>query len=187
MRHEQPRRGAGQAERDGAVGNRRLLRHAGLEVRVRALQALCGGTRDRFDLALQRLVHVQADAERTRDQLHRAVVVRRAEAARDEAGVGGQRLPQRRFELLGAVPDDRDPRGLEAEPERLAGEERAVEVGSLAAHELAPRGDDEGARLAQPPARAVSDGVTTTFRFRRAGSDTGFPASVTRTAAGRFT
>ena len=46
----------------------------------------------------------------------------------------------------GPVADDRDPRRLEPERERLAREERAVQVGALAADELAARDDDRGPR-----------------------------------------
>ncbi len=181
------RRGAGEAERDRAVRDRRLLRHAGGEVGVVAPQPLGRRARDLLDLGLELRVDVQADAERLRDHLDRAVVVRRAEPAGDEADVGLEPLAQRRLELLGRVADDRDPRRLEAEPERLAREERAVQVGALAAHELAARDDDEGARPAQVAARAVRVGVTSTFRLRPAGSETALPPSDTRTPEERRT
>ena len=90
---------------------------------------------------------MQPDAERLRDELDRAVVVRRPEPAGDEHRVGAvERVAERRLELLRRVADDRDARRLEPEPQRLAREERPVQVGSLAAHELAARDDDDGAR-----------------------------------------
>ena len=162
----------------------RLLRHAGLEVGIRALQPLGGHPGDGLDLALELLVDVEADPERLRDELDRPVVVSRAEPTRDEAGVGGECLPQRGLQLLGPVPDDCDPCGLEAEPERLTGEEGTVQIGPLAAHELAPRRDDDSARPLQPPARAVRDGVTMTFRLARAGSDTALPSSLSSSRRG---
>ena len=50
VREHEPRRGAGEAERERAVGDRRLLRHAGREVGVVALQPLGGRARDGLDL-----------------------------------------------------------------------------------------------------------------------------------------
>ena len=86
-----------------------------------------------------------------RDELDRPVVVRRPEPtrARDEIG-RGERLAQRRLELVGVVADDLDPRRLEPEREQRASEERAVQVGPVAAHELAARDDDHRPRAACP-------------------------------------
>ena len=177
----------GEPERERAVRDRRLLRHAGGEIGVVALQPHGCRARDLLDLSLELRVDVQADAERLRHHLDRAVVVRRAEPAGHEARVGGEALPERLLELLGRVADDRDPRRLEAEAERLAREERPIQVGALAAHELAARDDDEGAGPAQVAARAVRVGVTSTFRFRPAGSETALPPSETRTPEERRT
>ena len=151
MLDQQPRRGAGEAERDRAVRDRRLLRHAGAEVGVGAPQALRRGARDRLDLPLELRVDVKADAEPPRHHLHGAVVVGRAEAAGDEAGVRLQAVPQCLGELVRGVADDRDPRGLEPEAQRLAGEEGAVQVCG---------DDDDRARARQLGARAVRVGVT---------------------------
>src|SRR5206468_412375 len=129
---------------------------------------------------------VKRDAERLRHGLDGAVVVGRPEPAGDEHGVAVcKRLLQHPLELGRRVADDGDPRRLEAEPQRLAREERPVEIGSLAAHELAARDDDDGPGPTQACERAVFVGVTTTLRFRRAGSETGLPASLNRTPAGR--
>ena len=73
----------------------------------------------------------------------------RTEPTRDEADVGLEPLAQRGFELVGVVADDRDAGGLEAEPERLLGVERPVEVGALAPDELAARHDDRCAGAPQ--------------------------------------
>ena len=90
---------------------------------------------------------MQPDAERLRDELDRAVVVRRPEPAGDEHRVGVcQRVAEHSLELRGRVADDRDARRLEPESQGLAGEKGSVQVGSLAAHELAARDDDDGAR-----------------------------------------
>jgi hypothetical protein len=72
--------------------------------------------------------------------------VGRAEAAGDAAEVVLEAVPERALELVRPVADDRDPRRLEPEGERLPGEERAVQVGPLAADELASGDDDRGAR-----------------------------------------
>src|SRR5204862_7789251 len=84
-----------------------------------------------------------------RDQLDRAVVVGRPEAARDAAEVGLEPLSQRGLELAGVVADDRDPRGLEAETQQLGGEKRPVQVAPVTADELTAGDDDEAARAAQ--------------------------------------
>src|SRR5581483_947154 len=142
-------------------------------------------TRDALDPPLELALDVQADAERRGDELDRPVVVRRAEPARGEHRVAvGERRPQHPLELLRRVADDVDAHDLEPESLRLACEKRAVQIGSIAAHELAARDDDDRARPRQEPARAVFVGVTTTFRLRRAGSEIGFPASLKRTPTG---
>jgi hypothetical protein len=70
--------------------------------------------------------------------------VRRPEPARDDADVGLQSLAERGRELAGRVADDRDPCRFEPEREELAGKERTVQVGALAADELAAGDDDRG-------------------------------------------
>src|SRR5581483_5007126 len=73
----------------------------------------------------------------------------RAEAAGDEQQVGAQTVPDRLPQLGGAVADDRDRARLEPERDRLASVERPVQVGTLAADELAARDEDGRARPAQ--------------------------------------
>ena len=116
MLDEKPGRGARKPERDGAVGDGRLLRHARLEVGVGTVEALGRRTRDALDLRLERRVDAQAAAERARHHLHRAVVVRRAEPARHEARIRLDAFLQRGSELVGRVADDQDARRLESEP-----------------------------------------------------------------------
>ena len=98
-------------------GTRRLLRTPGREVRVRPAEPLGDRRGDGLDLALERLVDHERPAGGPREQLDRAVVVRRAEAARDEAAASClEALRERRLELRSGVADDRDPRG--SMPER---------------------------------------------------------------------
>src|ERR1700730_2710785 len=112
----------------------------------------------------------------------------RPEAARRQDNVAlVEGSAQNRFELFGDVADDGDPRRLETEPQRLTREERPVQIGSLAAHELAARDDDDRPRPAQPVTRIVFVGVTIAFTLRPAGSDTRLPASFIWTPAGRLT
>ena len=127
----------GEAERDRSLGQRRLLPHAGREVRVRAAEPLGDRARDRLDLPLELLVQHERATGDARDELDRPVVVRRAEPARDEAEVGVEALSERALEILRSIADDRDPRRIEAEANRFGGEERPVAVLSLAANELA--------------------------------------------------
>jgi hypothetical protein len=141
-----PGSGACEAEGDRSVRQGRLLADAVLEVGVRPPQAFGERARPGADLVVESDVQDELPASRLRDQLDRSVVVRRPEAARDEAEIGGEALPQRRLELVRPVADDGDPPRLEAEGERLRGEERPVQVGALAADELAARDDDRGAR-----------------------------------------
>ncbi len=80
----------------------------------------------------------------------------RAEPSRDEAHVTLHAFAKGILEVAGVVADDRDPRRLESEAERLLGVERPVEVGALAADELAPRDDDGRVRSAQGAGAIVS-------------------------------
>ena len=96
------------------------------------------------------VVDVQRRARDPRDELDRAIVVRRPEAAGDEADVRFSACPKGDLEVVRVVADDRDPLRSKAERERLSRVERAVRVASLAAHELAARDDDRRARAAHP-------------------------------------
>jgi hypothetical protein len=60
------------------------------------------------------------------------------------------------LEIDGVVTDDRDTCGLEPESQCLLGEERAVQIGSLAPNELAARDDDGDARPDQELRGTVS-------------------------------
>src|SRR5579863_3268836 len=128
---------------------------------------------------------MQSSPKSARDHLHGAVVVRRPEPAGHETRVRRHTFAQRGFELVRRVADDDDPRRLEAEPERLRGEERAVAIGALATYELAAGDDDDRPRTGgHAPARAVRDGLTSTCSVFRDGSETVLPLSVRRKCVG---
>ena len=90
-------------------------------------------------------------------ELDRAVVVRRPEPAGDEAQVGLRAPPRSAASSSsGRSPTIVIRAGSRPSDERLRGEERAVQVGALAADELAAGDDDRGpraARRAMLPAR----------------------------------
>jgi hypothetical protein len=75
------RRGTRNADRERPFRQRRLLAHAGLEVRVRPAQALRDGPRHRFDLRLELFVDAQRTSGHASEELYRAIVVRRPEPA----------------------------------------------------------------------------------------------------------
>ena len=102
-----------------------------------------------------------------------------------EAEVGRHPVAQRPLEVLRAVADDRDPLGVEPESLRLCGEERAVPVLPLAAHELAPRDDDRRPRPragGRQEERTIRRAVTT--NTVPAGSSTRLPFRRTTTLSG---
>ena len=146
------------------------------------MQALSDHPRDRLDVRRQLLIHPQPPPGRPRDHLHCAVVVGRAEAAGDEAEIGREPLPERALEVLGAVADDRDPLGLEPEPQGLRSEEGAVLVLAVPADQLAARDDDRRPRAAHEVAVAILRAVTT--NAVPAGSSTRLPFTRTRTFSG---
>ena len=86
LEHERGRR-AGEPGDDRALGHRRLLAHAGGEVRVRPLHPLGDRARARLDPRLERLVDDERPPGGEREQLDGAVVVCRPEAARDDEQV----------------------------------------------------------------------------------------------------
>ena len=102
----------------------------------------------------------------------------------------GERVAQRRLELAGVVADDLDPRRLEPEGEQRASEERAVQIGPVAAHELAAGDDDHRPRAACARAQLASAAkiffaVTKTPCALTAGASlTRLPFSFTSTFAG---
>ena len=113
--------------------------------------------RDVLDLALEVGADLELAPGDPRDDLDRAVVVRRPEAARDGDEVRvADGLAERPLELGRIVADDVDPRRLEPEREQRAREERAVQVGALAADELAARDDDRRPRPLRGQARSAA-------------------------------
>ena len=111
---EHRRRRPGQAECRGPLREGRLLLHPRLEVRVRPPQALCDPAGERLDLAPERLVYDERPPGHPGEHLDRAVVVRGAQAAREDAEVRGEPLAQSGFELRRVVPDDEQAGRLEA-------------------------------------------------------------------------
>ena len=77
-----------------------------------------------------------------REQLDRAVVVRRPEPTRDDEELAIEALAQRRLEIGGIVADDRDARRVDSEPQERRCEKRAVAILPVTAHELGARRDD---------------------------------------------
>src|SRR5579864_5043226 len=102
---------------------------------------------------MQVVVETKLHAGDACDELDGAIVVRRSETSGDHAEIGAESVPQRVLELLLAVPDDLDPRRLEAELQDLAREKRTVTVGPVAADQLASRYDEDGPRAIQAPGR----------------------------------
>ena len=114
-RDDEPRSRPGDADHVGAVGDRRLLRDAGREVGVRPAETLGDRARHRLDLRLEPAIDAERCARDACDELDRPVVVRRPQAAGDEADVCLAPRPESRLEIDGVVPDDHDP--LRREPE----------------------------------------------------------------------
>ena len=179
---DEPRRSPREPERHRPLGQGRLLADARLELGVRPAQALRHHPRDRAYLLLEPLVDAQLPPGGPGDHLHRAVVVRRAETAGDEAEIGLEPFPERPLEIVGPVADDRDPFRLEPEPKRLRSEKGAVLVLAVPADQLAARDDDRRPRAAHEGAVAILRAVTT--NEVPAGSSTRFPFTRTRTFSG---
>ena len=169
-------------QRDRPLGKRRLLAHAGRELRIRATESLGDCTRDGSDLPLECLVEEERPTGDASDELDRTVVVRRTEAARDEAEIGLEAFGERTLEILDAIAHDRDSGGVESEPHDLRGEERPVAVLPLAANELGARDDDRRPRAGQDVARMILRAVTT--NVVPAGRSTRLPFTRTATLSG---
>jgi len=141
-RHDEAGSGADEPDRDRILGSRRLLRHAGREVGVRTLEPFRDRARAILDLSLERGIDDEIEAGRGREQLDRPVVVRGPETSGDDAEIGPQPLGEGGCELARRVADDRDARRRETQGQQLSRQERPVQVGALAADELAAGDDD---------------------------------------------
>ncbi len=142
-RLEHDRRGrTDEADPGRPVGQRRLLADAILEVGIRTVQARRDAARELLDRRLELRVDPKPDPRRARQQLDRAVVVRRPETAGDAQQVVGEALVQRRLEVGRIVPHDRDARRVDPEAQERRSEKRAVPVVAVAADELGARRDD---------------------------------------------
>ncbi len=166
-------------------GQGRLLAHALGEIRIRAAHPLGEAPRDLLDLAREPGVDGESSFRHAGDELDRPVVVRRPEAAGDEADVCLERARQRGLELVGVVADDRDLRGLQAQQERLTGIERSVQVCSLPAHQLAAGHDDGGPGAAQERGEIVRRPLFGTSTRTPATRTTTFPGEATDTESFR--
>ena len=173
---------SGEPERLRAIRPRRLLAHARREVHVRPPEPVRDRSRDRADLFLEHAVENQLLPGDTRDELDRPVVVGRPQAARDEAEIGIESLPERVLEVLGAISDDRDRRRFQPQAHRLGGEKRSIAVLPLASDELGAGDDDRRARAAQEVARVILCDVTRKVVPR--GRSTRLPFSLTTTFCG---
>ena len=130
------------------VGQGRLLAHAGCEVGVRPLVIRSAKRREICSISCSSSASSSSGSPGdTCDELYRPVVVRRTEAARDEADVGLEALAQRRLELVRVVADDRDARRAAgrgaAPPARRTGPFRSVRsprTSSLPVTTIAARG-----------------------------------------------
>src|SRR5439155_7690037 len=144
-------RGPDEPDDERALGDRRLLAHAVLEIRVRTVQADRDAARDLLDLRRELLVRPDADVRSTGEQLDRPVVVCRAEPARDDEQVAGEAFAERLLEVGGVVAHDRDACGVDAEPQERRREERAVAVVPVAGDELRARCDDRRSYAGRQP------------------------------------
>ena len=106
---------------------------------------------------------------REREQLDRAVVVGRAEAARDDEQLAGEPLPQGRFDVVCSVTDDPDLGRLDPEREQRAREKRPVPVVAVAADELRAGDDDRRAYLAQSGCTPLGVTVSACGRYPESG------------------
>src|SRR5581483_5136076 len=183
LEHHRGRR-ADEPDPARADGQRRLLAHTGREVGVRAAQALGDPPRQLLDPGRQLLVEREPTAGRPGEQLDRAVVVRRPEAAGDDEQVLGETGAQRRLEVGRVVADDGDPCGLDAEAEERRGEKRPVAIRTVAADELGARGDERGPDAGYAGRQPV--GVTTITRGWRPGTWTSFPRTRIVTFSGEL-
>ena len=143
---ENRRRRPGEPERDAALREGGLLADSGHEVAEGAPEALGDAARKRFDLGGELVVERERTSGGSRQELDGAVVVSGPETARHHAEIRPEPVRERRRELLGPVAHDDDAVGLEPEACELLREERAVQVATVAADELASGDDDDGPR-----------------------------------------
>jgi len=100
-------------------------------------------TGDRLDLPLELRIHFELPPEHAGDELDRPVVMSRAKSSGDDAEIRVEAEPKGALELVRRIADDHDPRRLDAQPDQLGGEKRAVQIAAVAADELAAGDDDD--------------------------------------------
>ena len=179
---DEPRRGPGEPERDGAFRSSRLFAHARGKGVERPAEPFRDRARDGADLVLELFVEHQRPPGGPRHNLDRAIVVRRPEAPGDDAEISVQRFSERMLEIVDAVTDDPNRPWLKAETDDLGCEKRPVAVLTLAADELRAGCDDCRAGAAQDVARRILCEVTT--NVEPFGRSTRFPFSLTSTCCG---
>ena len=176
--------GAGKAENDRALRDRRLLADPGGEVGYGLPRRLAN------DLDTASISRSSGSSTRSGrpvsrlSELDGAVVVGRPQPTRADADVRLEALGDRVGELLLAVAHDEDPAGIETQPHELGRDERPVRVEPIPADELGARDDDDGARTRRHVARygegarsRPSALATRTMGFLPVKPETGVPPS----------
>ena len=134
---------------------------------------------------MQLLVEPKTDPGGSSDELDGAVVMRRAEAAGDDAEVGVHPFGERAGQLVLPVADDRDPRGLDSAAQELGRQKGTVQIRAVASDELAAGDDDEGARGRDHTAARMPRGVTTNVFTPPTGSGWVRPLRIVTRFSGR--
>ena len=169
---------------DRALRAGRLLSHAGGEVRVRPCEAARRSSATPISISRSSSASTTSSRPATRatsSTVRSSCVGPSPPETRQRSA--RERLLERVPHFVRPVADDRDPLGLEAEPEHLAGEKRPVAVLALAADELAARDDDRRPRASRHyDAGTIRREVTT--KDVPAGRSTRFPLRRTRTFCG---
>ena len=188
VRDEEARRGARHAERDRAVRDRRLLRHARARSRRTGAAAAPRPRARRLSI----LSSSSRSTRRPRPSARATISTVRSSwvgPSPPETRHASARTPSRSAASSSSAQSPTIAIRAGSRPSRSASRARngPLQIGALAAHELAARDDDERPRARRrraQPASAVRVGVTSTFSFLRAGSDTTLPLSVRRRCAG---
>lgn len=108
----------------------------------------------------------------------------RAEAAGDDDQITFEPCPQRRLDLVGLVADDPKLPRVDPEREQRPGQERPVQVVTVAADELRPGDDNRRAERAQPVCTPL--GVTVSTTGFPPASGTALPPTMTMRFSGEL-
>ena len=147
-------------------GNDACLRHAGRELAVRPPEPLGDAARHSSISRFERSDRRRSVApRRAREQLDRAVVVRRPEAAGDDEQVGANPSSSAALQLVRPVADDRHAGRLEPARIQLPRPEKARCRSARSPRTSSRAGDDDGgADARQEASRRRPPGETTTIR-----------------------